>query len=206
MKIKPLILTLSSLAILSLSNAANAADGCKFMLCMGAANPMGIAECASTVKEVLHDLAKGHPLPTCKMSNGLDSKASGSYVSYRRAPTTPPCPDKTHQGTDGIVYHPGRKPSNITFSYLTGYRNLPTGYKNIPLADSLLSKGDYSQKVCIGGNKTATLAAINYYGGEDLQDIPAQEWWEILNVVKPDGATYEFNFYVDNALFSTHRF
>lgn len=200
MKIKPLILTLSSFAILSLSNAANAADGCKFMLCMGAANPMGIAECASTVREVLHDLAKGRPLPTCKMGNGLDSKTSGSYVSYRRAPTTPPCPDKTHQGTDGIVYHPGKKPANI--SPFNGYRNLPVGYKNIPMADSLLNQMDYSQKVCIGGNKNGTLAASSY----SENSTPEHQWWDILNVVKPDGATYEFSFYVDNALFSTHRF
>jgi len=48
---------------------AQAADGCKFLLCMGAVNPMGIAECAPTVKEVVRDLAKGKSLPTCNLKS-----------------------------------------------------------------------------------------------------------------------------------------
>lgn len=186
------------------SSAANAADGCKFLLCMGAANPMGIAECAGTVKEVLHDLAKGHPLPTCKMANGLDTKTQGSYVSYRRAGSTPSCPKDTRQGIDGVEYHAGAKPKNIRYSPFNGWTNLGEGSTNIK-GQSLFSKDDYTQRICVGGSKLGSIAATTSYS-ENQPSNPPHEWWSSLQVMKPDGATYEFDFFVDNQLYSTHRF
>jgi hypothetical protein len=53
-------------------NPAQAADGCKFLLCI--AGPWTrIAECRPTVHEVFHDLARGRPMPSCSMSGAANT-------------------------------------------------------------------------------------------------------------------------------------
>lgn len=204
MKIKQIFIVVGGLSALSMASQAMAADGCKFMLCMGAADPMGIAECKPVIKEVLHDLSKGKPFPTCTMSDGRDSRQSGSYVNYGVATLTPRCPAGTKQGQDGVVYHSGLMPTNIRKSMITGYQNVPTGFTNELADNDLLRKGDkYSQRICLGGSQTGSLSAARYTGGEAM---PAHKWYQSMQVMKPDGASYEFNFFVDNKLFSTHRF
>lgn len=200
------------LATSFVSNLANAADGCKFMLCMGAVNPMGIAECKPVIKEVLRDLKKGKGFPTCKMSDGQDSKSSGSFVTHARATYTPRCPAGMMQGQNGVVYHSGAMPKNIRYSPFTGYNNLPKGgASNVLLDDDdmkIFARGDnLKQRVCVGGKSSGSLAArtVNR-GGDNDTVIPAQQWYDKVQVMKPDGASYEFTFYVDNKIFSQHRF
>ncbi|MGP3508422.1 hypothetical protein L0936_19475 [Paracidovorax citrulli] len=75
-----------ALAMLSLFAAppAHAVDGCKFLLCI--AGPWTrIAECRPTVKEVLRDLAKGRPFPTCAMS-GAGNSAQNLWTSEATCP------------------------------------------------------------------------------------------------------------------------
>lgn len=210
MKAKALMFLLGTMGLSAVSTTASAADGCKFMLCMGATNPMGIAECASVVKEVLHDLRKGRPFPTCKMSNGLDSKSSGSWVAPSRAPMTPPCPSGTKQGADGVVYHQGKMPTNIRRTISGTYSGLTGGYQNIGGTDSRIVFGkqaDYSQRVCVGGNLLGTYKPRPMTNKDgDMVNLLPHQWYEKVMVMKPDGATYEFKFYIDNQLYSSHRF
>ena len=210
MKIKNKFILFSALVVASAATQANAADGCKFMLCLGAANPMGIAECKPVVKEVLHDLKKGRPFPTCKMSDGKDSRQSGSFVTHAVATYTPRCPAGTKQGQNGVVYHSGSMPRNIRYSPYTGYNNLPKGSSNELLGEDdakIFARGDnLSQRVCVSGNSTGSLAARTVNRGDDSTTIPAQQWYENVQVMKPDGASYEFTFYVDNQIFTQHRF
>ena len=208
MKVKRNLILFGALVLTSLITQANAADGCKFLLCLGAVNPMGIPECASTVKEVLHDLKKGRPFPTCKMSNGLDSKSSGSFVTHRRASYTPPCPTGTTQGKDGVIYHVGSMPTNIRRTY-QGYKNLPTGSMNERLSEDsfvFYRAGDYSKRVCVGGKNLGSLPAISYKTGGDRVTTPPHQWYERVQVMKPDGASYDFDLFIDNKLYSNHRF
>ena len=183
---------------LGMTTQANAADGCKFMLCMGAPNPMGIAECASTVKEVLRDLKKGKGFPKCKLANGLDSNSSGSYVTPNRASITPHCPEGTTQGQDGVIYHMGKPPRHVySEAYKQGFANV------ISTEDVWRSKDDaYSRRICVSGQHYATQPTYQY-GDES---IPEQQWWQNIQIMNPDGATYQFNFFIDNKLYSSHRF
>ena len=196
MKVKHKFIFLGALVITSGITQAQAADGCKFMLCMGAVNPMGIAECASTVKEVLHDLKKGRGFPTCKMSNGLDSKTSGSFVTPTRASYTPRCPNGTKQGQDGVIYHEGNMPRNAR------WLSTSSGVSNQLLTDSVFNHGEYSRRVCVSGKQLGSVAAYNW-GDEPT---PPQEWWEKVQVMNPDCASYQFDFFIDNQLYSSHRF
>nr|WP_317623843.1 hypothetical protein [Acidovorax sp. SUPP3334]BDH38352.1 hypothetical protein AVHM3334_23135 [Acidovorax sp. SUPP3334] len=75
-----------ALAMLALFAAppAHAVDGCKFLLCI--AGPWTrIAECRPTVQEVLRDLAKGRPFPTCGMS-GAGNSARNLWTSEATCP------------------------------------------------------------------------------------------------------------------------
>lgn len=76
----------TALAVLSsfATTSANAADGCKFLLCI--AGPWAsISECVPTVREVFDDLAKGRPFPTCDMS-GEGNSANNTWVTEQQCP------------------------------------------------------------------------------------------------------------------------
>ena len=203
--VKKLLLAASATTLFSLS--AQAADGCKFLLCMGAPNPMGIAECAPTVKEVLRDLSKGRGLPTCKLESGLDSKTSGSYVTYARASYTPRCPKGYAQGSDGVFYHQGTRPEGRGFNF-----RVSGGSQNIRITnDEGLwrgRRGEYSQRVCVSGNNNGshTWYSGSRYRKDSDYRRETHTWYDLVSVMRPDGATYEFTLHVDNAPYSMHRF
>ena len=67
------------------STAANAADGCKFLLCI--AGPWSsISQCVPTVHAVFHDLARGRPFPTCSMA-GAGNSANNTWVGESSCPS-----------------------------------------------------------------------------------------------------------------------
>lgn len=172
---------------------------------MGAPNPMGIAECAPTVKKVLRDLSRGKPFPVCHLQNGLESKTQGTWVSYTRAGLTPRCPSGSQQGVDGVVYFQGAMPNGRR-----SYINVSNGVTNLRLTDddwrgNRGNYGDYSRRVCLSGNKLGEAPATYPLNDRD-EPQPKREWWETIQIMNPDGATYQFDFYVDNALYSSHRF
>ena len=185
---------------------ASAADGCKFLLCMGAPNPMGIAECTSTVKEVMRDLRKGKGLPSCKLSSGKDSKTEGSYVAYRRANLTPDCPKGYRQGSDGVIYHAGKKPANARYrmrysgGVISDYSKKYRGFF-----------GDgYKARACVSGTSSGFIPPYSYMarigGDTERVRVPKQEWFDDVVLMTPDGASYEFTMFVDGSPFSKHRF
>ena len=65
---------------------ARAADGCLVLLCLAAPNWHNVAQCVDPVREVLRDLARGHPFPTCAMSG------RGNSASNRPASAPDDCP------------------------------------------------------------------------------------------------------------------
>ena len=65
----------------SAPSSAHAADGCLVLLCLAAPSWRAIAQCVPPVKEVLRDLARGKPFPSCAMSgagNGADNRRSSA--------------------------------------------------------------------------------------------------------------------------------
>jgi len=191
------------------ATTAQAADGCKFMLCMGAPNPMGVNECVSTIKDVMRDLAKGRSMPTCSLVDGTDSKASGSWVDHKKASLTPMCPDGYRQGQDNVIYHSGQKPANMRpRSRLSGGVISQKSESGNRLSNAF---GDrYTARACVKGSSNGSVSAYTYrtrQGGDLVTvKVPRQEWYDQTMIMTPDGADYEFTFYVDDQPFSKHRF
>src|SRR5438105_11572056 len=77
-----LLLMLSALLSPSTSMAA---DGCTVLLCL-AGNWSAIPACVPPVREVLRDLMRGRPFPTCAMSGGPGNSASLSWASQANCP------------------------------------------------------------------------------------------------------------------------
>ncbi len=68
--------TIGSLAPLT----ARAVDGCLVLLCFAAPNWRAIAQCVPPISQVLRDLARGKPFPTCAMS-GPGISANNAWAS-----------------------------------------------------------------------------------------------------------------------------
>lgn len=181
---------------------------------MGAPNPMGISECTGTIKEVLRDLRKGRGLPTCSLvSSTIGGKAGLSYVSYRRAPLTPSCPDGTTQGQVGIIYHQSRQPDNLTkYSKITGGTTTVKHVIYVGKSEHRVETGDFSRRACIGGERIGQFITggyyDRYYNDKDLHYVPKQEhqWYDKVILMTPDGADYEFDVTIDGKPHSRHRF
>jgi hypothetical protein len=47
---------------------AHAVDGCLVLLCLAAPSWRSIPQCVPPIRQLLHDLARGRPFPTCAMS------------------------------------------------------------------------------------------------------------------------------------------
>ena len=80
---------------------ALAVDGCKVLLCLAAPSWRSIPECVPTINQVLRDLARGRPFPTCAMSGPANS-ASHQWSS---APAyCPPQYTRVFDGESGPIY------------------------------------------------------------------------------------------------------
>lgn len=80
---------------------AKAADGCLVLLCLAAPSWRNIAQCIDPVRQVLRDLARGRPFPTCSMS-GSGNSASNQWAS---APAyCPPQYTSSYQTESGTIY------------------------------------------------------------------------------------------------------
>ncbi|MCE9658262.1 MAG: hypothetical protein K8R60_06845 [Burkholderiales bacterium] len=71
---------LAALALsLGASSPATAVDGCLVLLCFAAPSWKAIPQCVPPIQEVLRDLARGKPFPSCGMSG------SGNTAENRRS-------------------------------------------------------------------------------------------------------------------------
>src|SRR5437763_9399506 len=57
---------------------ASAADGCLVLLCLAAPSWQNIPQCVDPVRQVLRDIARGRPFPSCSMSGSGNSAANQS--------------------------------------------------------------------------------------------------------------------------------
>jgi hypothetical protein len=80
---------------------AHAADGCTVLLCLAAPSWRAIPQCVPPVREVLRDLARGKPFPSCAMA-GAGTSASHAWSA---APSfCPPQYTRVDDGPNGPVY------------------------------------------------------------------------------------------------------
>jgi hypothetical protein len=94
--IAPLVIS----ALAGITGSAHAVDGCLVLLCFAAPSWSSIQQCVPPVQQVLHDLARGKPFPTCNMA-GAGNNASHQWSS---APTyCPPQYVGTTESDSGIA-------------------------------------------------------------------------------------------------------
>ena len=59
---------LALVAMFGMPTLAHAVDGCTVLLCFAAPNWRSIPQCVPPIQQVLRDLARGKPFPTCAMA------------------------------------------------------------------------------------------------------------------------------------------
>ncbi|MFG6433005.1 hypothetical protein [Roseateles sp. LYH14W] len=92
---------LAACVALAGSSPAYAVDGCQVLLCLAASSWKSIPQCVPPVRQVLRDLARGKPFPTCTMA-GAGNSASHSWSS---APSfCPPQYTRVFAGPNGPTY------------------------------------------------------------------------------------------------------
>ena len=80
---------------------AYAVDGCLVLLCFAAPSWRSIPQCVSPIKQVLRDLARGKPFPTCGMAGG----GSAAKHAWASAPGhCPPHYTRVLDGDSGPIY------------------------------------------------------------------------------------------------------
>lgn len=80
---------------------AHAVDGCLVLLCFAAPSWRAIPQCVPPIKQVLRDLARGRPFPTCAMA-GAGNSASHAWAS---APDRcPPQYTRADHGLNAPIY------------------------------------------------------------------------------------------------------
>ena len=76
----PSVAMTAALACAVLPTPAYAVDGCVVLLCLAAPSWSSIAQCIDPVRQVLRDLARGRPFPSCAMS-GAGNTARQEWAS-----------------------------------------------------------------------------------------------------------------------------
>jgi hypothetical protein len=93
------LLLFAAMAVVPMS--ARAIDGCLVLLCFGAPSWRAIPQCVPPVSQVLRDLARGKPFPTCAMA-GAGNSASHAWSS---APSfCPPQYTRVYESDSGPIY------------------------------------------------------------------------------------------------------
>ena len=88
-------------ALFGASTPARAVDGCLVLLCFAAPSWRAIPQCVPPIKQVLRDLARGKPFPTCGMA-GAGNSASHAWAN---APGyCPPQYTRLFEGESGPIY------------------------------------------------------------------------------------------------------
>lgn len=209
MKPKKLLAVLSGFGLIALTTqqsqaVAEATAPCNLIICVGAVDPSGIPKCDAVIKQMVADLKSGKSIPDCVMGNRpetmVNARDSGNYVVATVVSPIPPCPEGTTDGSDTVIYHTGAMPS-LRKKDDNQYIDLPTGEQNGLIyepASVFVKRGEYTQKICVGGEQLGSIPAY--------KKTPAHAWYDRVEVMKPDNASYLFTLYINNKIYSSHRF
>ena len=81
---------------IALPRPALAVDGCLVLLCLAAPSWRAIPQCVPPITQVLRDLARGRPFPTCGMAG------PGNSASHQWASAPGYCPQQYTRAFDGV--------------------------------------------------------------------------------------------------------
>ncbi len=87
--------TLIAVSAAIAASSAAAVDGCEVLLCLAAPNWRSVSPCVPTVTQVLRDLARGEPLPSCAMGG------SGNSANHTWSAAPEDCPPQYTLVTEG---------------------------------------------------------------------------------------------------------
>lgn len=73
-------------ALLMLTQPVLAVDGCQALLCLAAPSWRDVPMCVPTIRQLMHDMARGKPFPVCQMSG------QGNQASLQPAYAPSNCP------------------------------------------------------------------------------------------------------------------
>lgn len=91
-------------AFIAIATPAAAVDGCLVLLCFAAPSWRAIPQCVPPITDVLRDLARGRPFPTCGMGG------AGNAGSHQWASAPANCPPQYSYASElesGIAYSCG---------------------------------------------------------------------------------------------------
>lgn len=89
------------LLLAGFTSMARAVDGCLVLLCFAAPSWSAIAQCVAPIRQVLHDLARGRPFPTC----GMSGPGNAAAHQWSEAPAfCPPQYTIVAEGESGPIY------------------------------------------------------------------------------------------------------
>ena len=146
-------------------SSASAADGCKALLCFANPNgPMAVAECVSTVREVIRDMAKGRPFPTC---NSSDGSAVNGTIRLGYVPRITPI--------DSVLCHP---------SLLVGRTVYQGGVK------SKACSAGYAIGVQLEGIEPFTYYTVPSVWNSDAETTTSVQYWRDKNGVAKTGQRF----------------
>lgn len=93
--------TAAAVLLASSAGSAHAVDGCLVLLCFAAPSWSAIAQCVAPIRQVLHDLARGRPFPTC----GMSGPGNSAVHQWAEAPAfCPPQYTIVAEGESGPIY------------------------------------------------------------------------------------------------------
>jgi hypothetical protein len=90
-----------ALSFATLPQLVRAADGCLVLLCFAAPSWRAIPQCVPPIREVLRDLARGRPFPSCAMAGAGNT----AHHAWAGAPGyCPPQYTRVYEGERGPLY------------------------------------------------------------------------------------------------------
>ena len=95
------VAAVATVALLAAWAPARAVDGCLVLLCFAAPSWRAIPQCVPPITQVLRDLARGRPFPTCAMSGAGNS---GSHQWASAPANCPPQYTLASEVENGLVY------------------------------------------------------------------------------------------------------
>lgn len=165
---KLLIFGAAFVAFFSAQNPAFAADGCKALLCFANPNgPMAVSECVPTVKEVIRDMAKGKPFPTCFSEDG---SAVNGTIGLGYIPLLNPIGSKN--------CHPALESRKSRFSGA----NVPDGLA--------YCNAGYAISVTVEGIEPFTYYTVPNFWNSDVDEVTEVQYWRDKNGVAKTGQRF----------------
>mgnify|MGYP006381055081 CR=1 FL=1 len=83
--IAAVLVIVAALVLAIAPRTAHAVDGCKVLLCFAAPSWRAIPQCVPPIREVLRDLARGRPFPSCAMAGVTPDGTGAGYRTIANA-------------------------------------------------------------------------------------------------------------------------